>query len=216
MSEILNWIMDSIRAYGAWSVFAGVIIESIIVPIPSPLVIMGAGFILISPELSFTGAMIPILLLIVLPGSVGSTLGAYIGYGIGFLGGKPLVDRWRGFLGLNWQEVDALQRRLRGGQIKASIFFLRAVPIIPLSLISVAAGFLRLEPLTFTLWTFYGSIPRCLLLAYLGWGLGETYHRLAHGIDRVETFVSLFLLLTIIAGIVWFRGRVRKSLLKRD
>jgi membrane protein DedA with SNARE-associated domain len=39
----MNWIMDSIRAYGAWSVFAGVIIESVIVPIPSPLIIMGAG-----------------------------------------------------------------------------------------------------------------------------------------------------------------------------
>ena len=53
MSEILNWIMESIRAYGAWSVFVGVIIESVIVPIPSPLIIMGAGFVLISPELSF-------------------------------------------------------------------------------------------------------------------------------------------------------------------
>ena len=39
--------MDSIRAHGAWSVFVGVIIESVIVPIPSPLIIMGAGFVLI-------------------------------------------------------------------------------------------------------------------------------------------------------------------------
>ena len=170
MTEILNWIMDAIRAYGAWSVFAGVIIESVIVPIPSPLVIMGAGFILISPELTFTGAMLPILLLIVLPGSIGSTLGAYIGYGIGFWGGKPLVERWKGFLGINWRELDAFQSRLREGQVRAIIFWLRAVPIFPLSLISAAAGFVRLAPWTFTLWTFYGSIPRCLFLAYLGWG----------------------------------------------
>ena len=143
MSEILNWIMDSIRTYGAWSVFAGVIIESVIVPIPSPLVIMGAGFILISPELSFTEAMIPILLLIVLPGSVGSTLGAYIGYGIGFLGGKPLVDRWKGFLGLDWQEVDALQRRLRGGQIKTSIFVLKKQSIASFGLLTMGSFSLK-------------------------------------------------------------------------
>lgn len=214
MGEILNWIMESIRTYGAWSVFVGVIIESVIVPIPSPLVIMGAGFILISPELSFTGALTPILLLIVLPGATGSTLGAFIGYGIGFWGGKPLVERWKGFLGLEWREVDAFQQRLRGSHVKATIFFLRALPIVPLSLISAAAGFVRLPLVTFTLWTLYGSIPRCLLLAYLGWGLGDAYHRLAHGIDRVETLLSLSIVLIVIGLIVWLRRRVRKSVLK--
>ncbi len=214
MGEILDWIMESIRTYGAWSVFAGVIIESVIVPIPSPLVIMGAGFILISPELSFTGALTPILLLIVLPGATGSTLGAFIGYGIGFWGGKPLVERWKGFLGLEWREVDAFQRRLRGSHVRATIFFLRARPIVPLSLISAAAGFVRLSPVTFTLWTLYGSIPRCLLLAYLGWGIGDAYHRLAHGIDRVETLLSLSIVLLLIGLIVWLRRRVRKSVLK--
>ena len=214
MGEILNWIMESIRTYGAWSVFAGVIIESVIVPIPSPLVIMGAGFILISPELSFTGALTPILLLIVLPGATGSTLGAFIGYGIGFWGGKPLVERWKGFLGLEWREVDAFQRRLRGSHVKATIFFLRALPIVPLSLISAAAGFVRLPPVTFTLWTLYGSIPRCLLLAYLGWGIGDAYHRFAHGIDRVETLLSLSIVLLVIGLIVWLRRRMRKSVLK--
>ena len=214
MGEILDWIMESIRTYGAWSVFVGVIIESVIVPIPSPLVIMGAGFILISPELSFTGALTPILLLIVLPGATGSTLGAFIGYAIGFWGGKPLVERWKGFLGLEWREVDAFQRRLRGSHVKATIFFLRALPIVPLSLISAAAGFVRLPPVTFTLWTLYGSIPRCLLLAYLGWGIGDAYHRLAHGIDRVETLLSLSIVLLLIGLIVWLRRRVRKSVLK--
>ncbi len=214
MGEMLNWIMESIRTYGAWSVFAGVIIESVIVPIPSPLVIMGAGFILISPELSFTGAITPILLLVVLPGAIGSTLGAFIGYGIGFWGGRPLVERWKGFLGLEWREVDAFQQRLQGSHVKATIFFLRALPIFPLSLISAAAGFVRLPLVTFTLWTLYGSIPRCLLLAYLGWGLGETYYGLAHGIDRAETLVSLSIVLLLIGLIIWLRGRVKKSLLK--
>src|SRR5919106_2270258 len=100
--------MESIRAHGAWSVFVGVIIESVIVPIPSPLIIMGAGFVLISPELKFVEALLPILLQIVLPGSIASTVGAYIGYGIGYFGGKPVIDRWQGFLGFSWRDVEAL------------------------------------------------------------------------------------------------------------
>src|SRR5688572_31197431 len=120
--------MDSIRSHGAWSVFIGVIIESVIVPIPSPLIIMGAGFVLISPQLSFFEALVPILLQIVLPGSVASTLGAYIGYGIGYFGGKTVVDRWKGFLGFNWSDVEALERRFQGGRVNTTIFFLRALP----------------------------------------------------------------------------------------
>lgn len=214
MTEILNWIMDSIRAYGPWSVFIGVIIESVIVPIPSPLIIMGAGFVLISAELSFFQALAPILLQIVLPGSVASTLGAYIGYGIGFFGGKPLVERWHRFLGFSWSDVEAMEHRFRAGQVNTSIFFLRALPIFPLSVISAAAGLFRLPVKQFSLWTFYGTIPRCLFLGYLGWGLGETYRSIALGIDKAETVVSILLIAITFAFIIWLRARVRGRVLK--
>ncbi len=206
--------MDSIRAYGPWSVFIGVIIESVIVPIPSPLIIMGAGFVLISAELRFLDALMPILLQIVLPGAIASTLGAYIGYAIGYFGGKPLVDRWKGFLGFSWSDVEAMERRFQGGKANTSIFFLRALPIFPLSVISAAAGLLRLPITEFSLWTFYGTVPRCLFLGYLGWGLGETYQGIAKGIDKAESVVSGILILLIFAVIIWLRGRGRGRILK--
>ncbi|HEY7316897.1 MAG TPA: VTT domain-containing protein [Candidatus Binatia bacterium] len=216
MTEILNWILHSIRAHGPWSVFAGVIIESVIVPIPSPLIIMGAGFLLIGAELSFLQAFAPIVTQIVLPGSIASTLGAYIGYGIGYLGGKPMVERLQAFFGFNWSDVEAMERRFRVGQVNTSLFFLRALPIFPLSVISAAAGLLRLPVKQYTLWTFYGSIPRCLFLGYLGWGLGEPYQAIAKGIDRIETIVSLLLLGLIFVLILWLRWRVRGRILKGD
>ena len=216
MTEILNWIIDSIRAYGPWSVFVGVIIESVIVPIPSPLIIMGAGFLLISAELSFLQAFAPIMVQIVLPGSIASTLGAYIGYGIGYIGGKPLVERLQNFLGFSWSDVEAMEHRFREGQVNTSLFFLRALPIFPLSVISAAAGLLRLPIRQFTLWTFYGSIQRCLFLGYLGWGLGEPYQAIAKGIDKVETVISLLLLGLILALILWLRWRVKGNILKSD
>jgi membrane protein DedA with SNARE-associated domain len=215
VSEILNWIMESIRAHGAWSVFVGVIIESVIVPIPSPLIIMGAGFVLISPELSFVQAFLPIVLQIVLPGTIASTLGAYIGYAIGYLGGKPMVDRWEKFLGFSWKDVESLERRFQSGQVNTLIFFLRALPFFALSVISAAAGLVRLPLGKFSLWTFYGTIPRCLFLGYLGWGLGETYQGMAKGIDKVEGIVSGILILAIIGAIIWLRARVRGTLLDK-
>jgi membrane protein DedA with SNARE-associated domain len=148
-----------------------------------------------------------------LPGSIASTLGAYIGYGIGYFGGKPMIDRWKGFLGFSWADVESMERRFKSSGVRASIFFLRALPIFPLSVISAAAGLLRLPVKQFSLWTFYGAIPRCLLLAYLGWGLGETYQGIAKGIDRAESVVSALLIILILAAIIWLRSRVRGRIL---
>jgi membrane protein DedA with SNARE-associated domain len=185
----------------------------VIVPIPSPLIIMGAGFILISPELKFFPALVPILAQIVLPGAVASTLGAYIGYAIGYYGGKPMVDRWEKFLGFSWKDVEAMEKRFRSGQVNSTIFFLRALPIFPLSVISAGAGLLRLPVKDFSLWTFLGTIPRCLLLAYLGWGLGETYQGMAKGIDKAEGIMSGVLVVAIMGVIIWLRSRVRGKML---
>jgi membrane protein DedA with SNARE-associated domain len=204
--------MDSIRAYGPWSVFVGVIIESVIFPIPSPLVIMGAGFILISPKLDLLGALGPILLSIVLPGSVASTLGAYMGYGFGYLGGKPVVVRWKAFLGFGWEEVEAVEKRFRAHGANISIFFLRALPIFPLSVISAAAGLIRMPVKSFSLWTFCGTIPRCLFLGYLGWWMGETYQHAAYSFDKAETLTSILFFVGVVGLVLWLRVTVRATM----
>ena len=108
VSEITQWIMELMRTHGQLSVFIGVMIEQIIVPIPSPMIIMGAGAILISPELSIAKAFIQILWIIVLPGTVASTLGSYIGYLISLYGGKALVVRFQRFLGVDWKKIENL------------------------------------------------------------------------------------------------------------
>jgi membrane protein DedA with SNARE-associated domain len=72
---------------------------------------------------------------------------------------------------------------------------------------------LRLPLKPFSLWTFYGTIPRCLLLGYLGWGLGETYQGIARGIDKAEGIVSGLLIVAIFAAIIWLRARVRVKIL---
>ena len=114
ISEITQWIMGLMRAHGQLSVFVGVMIEQIIVPIPSPMIIMGAGAILILPGLSIPEAFLQILWIIVLPGAIASTLGSYIGYTISYYGGRALVLRFQRFLGVDWNQIEKLETRFRG------------------------------------------------------------------------------------------------------
>lgn len=207
IGDITRWIMEMLQAHGPVVVFWGVIIESVIVPIPSPLIIMGAGALLIEPGLSWPAAFGPIALRIVLPGAVASTLGAFFAYGIAYWGGKPMIDRFGGFLGFDWDDILSMEKRLEG-RAALMVFLLRAAPIVPLSLISAAAGVLRLPTGQFALWTFLGSVPRCLLLGYLGYLSRDTYEGLAKHINRAESLISAGIVVGVFALVLWARSRM--------
>ena len=211
ISEMTQWIMELMRAHGQFSVFIGVMIEQIIVPIPSPLIIMGAGAILIPAELSIPNAFLQILWIIVLPGSIASTLGSYIGYLISLYGGKALVDRLQRFLDVDWQEIENLEKRFKGKKEALSIFFSRAIPVFPISLVSIFAGLLRIPIRPFTFYTFLGSIFRCFFLGFFGWWMGATYERVATRLDSVETIVSIVMLIGMGLVFIYLYYKFRKS-----
>jgi len=210
-SEITDWIMELMRANGQLSVFIGVMIEQIIVPIPSPLIIMGAGAILVPPGLSIPNAFLQIFWTIVLPGSIASTLGSYIGYMISYYGGKALILRFQRFLGVDWEEIGNLEKRFQGKKEAIAIFFSRAIPVFPISLVSIFAGLLRVPLKPFTVYTFLGSIFRCLFLAFVGWWIGATYEKVATRLNSAETFVSILMLIGMIGVLAYLYYRLRKK-----
>lgn len=211
ISELTKWIMELMRSHGQLSVFIGVMIEQIIVPIPSPLIIMGAGAILIMPGLSIDKALIDILWIIVLPGTIASTLGSYIGYVISFYGGRALVLRLRRFLDINWEDIENLEKRFMRKKEGMAIFFFRAIPVFPISLVSIFAGLIRIPIKPFTIFTFLGSIFRCLFLGFFGWWVGATYQKVATRLDSVETIVSIIMLIAMGLTFTFLYYKFRKS-----
>ncbi len=209
ISDITQWIMELMRTHGQLSVFIGVIVEQIIVPIPSPLIVMGAGALLVSPGLSIPSALLQILWIIVLPGTIASTLGSYIGYLISYYGGKALVVRFQRFLGVDWKEIENLEKRFQGKKEALSIFFFRAIPIFPISVVSIFAGLLRVPVRAFTFYTFLGSIFRCLFLGFVGWWIGATYEKVATQLDSVETIISILMLMVMsgVLGYLYYKFR---------
>jgi membrane protein DedA with SNARE-associated domain len=211
ISEITQWIMESMRAHGQLSVFIGVMIEQIIVPIPSPLIIMGAGAVLIASGIPITAAFLQILWIIVLPGAIASTIGSYIGYMISYYGGRALVVRFQRLLDVDWDELGNLEKRFQGRKEALSIFLARAIPVFPISLVSIFAGLLRIPIRPFTLYTFLGSIFRCLFLGFFGWWIGATYEKVATRLDSVETIVSVLMMVAMGAAFVYLYRKFRKS-----
>ena len=211
ISEMTQWIMELMRSHGQLSVFIGVMIEQIIVPIPSPVIIMGAGAVLIFPGLSVPNALLQILWIIVLPGAIASTIGSYIGYTISFYGGKALVVRFQRFLDVDWDQIERLEKRFQGKREALSIFLSRAIPVFPISLVSIFAGLLRIPIRPFTIYTFLGSIFRCFFLGFFGWWIGATYEKAASRLDSLETIVSIFMLIGMGVAFVYLYYKFRRA-----
>lgn len=207
---LTNTVFEFIKQHGVGSVILGGLIEQVVVPIPSPLVPMAAGFLFVSPELSFWPAIKEVFLKAALPFAVGSTIGSTIVYLIAWHGGKWLIDRFSKWFSFKWEDVEKFQKRYFHGKSTDEflIFVFRAIPLIPSVLVSAASGAIRIKPFDFYFFTFLGLLVRGIILGFVGWQSGEAIFKVSSGLDRWEMVLSIVILLAIFAGLfLAYKGR---------
>jgi len=213
--ESIIWILISwVAALGPLGVFLGVMIETFIAPIPSPLVPMAAGFILTFGLLPLE-AILVILVSVMLVGAIAATIGSFFGYGIAYFGGYPIIERYGKYLGTSIEEIEYMRQNMeKSSRDEIYLFTARAVPIIPLSVVSLLYGALRADAKRFALFTFLGSLPRYLILGLLGWIIGVGWQNLAEMIDLFETLILVLLLVFLVVFILYriiIRRRARQA-----
>ena len=183
-------LIQLIQQYGVLAVIFGVIIEEIIVPIPAPVVPMAAGFIVVQAT-TLPQALVEIIFLIVIPASLASMISSYFVYGIAYFGGKPVLEKYGYLLDVSWEEAKELEEKFASGKQHYYVALFRAIPIVPLSLVSGGAGLFRMEWKRYGLWTLIGMIPRTFILALAGWYLKDSFMTVASYIDNLSTLVLL-------------------------
>jgi membrane protein DedA with SNARE-associated domain len=191
------------EAVGYLGVAMWVAIESVIIPIPSELVLPFAGFLAASP-LSIeplTGARWSIPLLVV-AATIGSLIGALIAYAIGYFGGRPVLIRWGRILRFTEDDLEKTERFFARWGAWAS-FLGRMVPVVR-SLVSFGAGVGRMKLGPFILFTVLGSIPWNLALVLAGYLLGENWLAIGNFLKRYEYLVLGALVLVALAYL-WFK-----------
>ena len=198
--DLVTQIYSSVGYLG---VALWVAIESVIIPIPSELVLPFAGFLVgqgteIEP---LTGQPWNVIL-VTLFGTVGATLGALVAYAIGMFGGRPVIERWGRYLGITPADLDRADDFFaRHGN--AAAFFGRMVPVIR-SLVSFAAGIAHMPLGRFVVFTFLGSLPWTLLLVVAGVVMGANWEEIGGILKRFE-YLVLAILAVIALLWIWFR-----------
>jgi membrane protein DedA with SNARE-associated domain len=183
-----------------------VALESVVIPIPSELVLPFAGFLVADPLAvePLTGApWNPGLL--VLAGTAGSVLGALIAYAIGFWAGRPFLLRFGRYLLIKPADIERTEVFFARHGGKAA-FVGRMVPVVR-SLVSYVAG---MPLLPFVVYSALGSLPWVILLVSGGTLLGESWPTIEAILRPLERVVLVALVALSGAAVAWkVRGHLR-------
>ena len=200
LSVLHHFITAFMTQAGYFGVMFLMAIESACIPLPSELIMPYAGFLVYQGVFK--------LFLVATFGAIGCNLGSVLAYEIGYHGGRPLVERYGRYIMLNAHDLELADRFFHRHGAWA-IFIGRLLPVIR-TFIALPAGIAKMPRVPFHLYTFLGSWPWCLGLAYVGLKLGEHWDTLGKYFHRFDAIIGT----AIIAGIVWFiwshwRNRVR-------
>jgi membrane protein DedA with SNARE-associated domain len=201
-------------AVGYVGVAVAVALETIVAPIPSEVILPMAGW-KVSQSAADPSIVEPLtglawnIPLAVLLATLGSLVGAVVGYYIGAWGGRPLLDRYGGYVGIGASDLDRADHWFeRWGS--AAVFFGRMVPLVR-TFVSYPAGISRMPMGRFLLFSALGSLPWNAALIAAGFYVGENYAQIEAALKPFEylIYAVVFVLLVALIGRWWWSKRRR-------
>lgn len=162
-------------------------IESACIPLPSELIMPFAGFLASEGRFS--------VWLLAVVGSAGCVLGSIPAYYAGYYGGRPLIEKYGKWVLLSHHDLDMADRLFeRHGE--PVIFFGRMLPVVR-TFIAFPAGVSRMKMGRFLLYTFLGSLPWCLALAFVGLKLGDHWEVLGKYFHEFDALIGVCILVAV-------------------
>ncbi len=194
-------IVGTISALGYPGVVLMMGIESACIPLPSEIIMPFSGYLV------YTGRFN--LWAVSAAGAAGCVLGSLVAYYAGMWGGRPFIEKYGRYVLISLHDLNVADRWFaRRGEL--IVFASRLLPVIR-TFIAFPAGVAKMNLSRFVVYTFVGSFPWCMALAYVGQKLGEQW-------DKNDTLKTWFHRSDFVIGIIgvlavvwWVRRHVKDS-----
>jgi len=194
-------IVTTISTLGYSGVVLLMAIESACIPLPSEIIMPFSGYLVSKGEMN--------LWLVGVAGAVGCVVGSMIAYWVGMYGGRPVIEKYGRYILISHHDLDLADRWFaRYGEI--IVFVSRLLPAIR-TFIAFPAGVARMNIARFIIYTFAGSLPWCIGLAYVGQKLGEQWDKDPRLKSLFHRFDFVIGILIVIAAALWIWRHVRHS-----
>jgi len=186
-SIFVNFLLVLSYKMGYWGILFLMTVESSFIPFPSEIIIPPAAFLAQKGDFN--------IYLVILFGVLGSLIGALINYFLAYVLGRKIIyalvnKKIFRFLMIDRRKIEESERFfLKRGNISTLIG--RLIPIIR-QLISLPAGFAKMDIKSFIIYTSLGSALWTVLLALLGYYLGENQELVLKYYEDLKWFLILF------------------------
>jgi membrane protein DedA with SNARE-associated domain len=222
MHGVTGTITSAIGDYGIYAVFVLMLVDAVF-PAVSEVVMLYAGAVAAGAfpghHVVLFGAAIDSTwagyLAMALSGAVGYTVGAVAGWGIGYYGGRPFLERRGRWVHVTPERLDRAEAWF-GRYGDATAFLGRLLPVVR-SFISIPAGVAEMPIVRYTVLSFLGTVPWCFGFAGGGVALGSGWERL-HRDWRYADYAVVAIVLVVALVVAWrfVQRRSRRRALGRS
>ena len=213
LASVSSSLTTLVGDHGLYAVFALMVVAAVL-PAASEIVMIYAGAVAAG---AFAGAHVVLFgsristpawayVAMALAGLAGNTVGALVGWSIGWFGGRPLLERYGRLFHVTPTRLDRAHRWFeRFGPVAVPLGF--AAPIVR-SFVAIPAGIARMRLGRFLALAIVGCAAFCFGLAGAGWAVGKSYERFHHDFRFVDYAVVAAALL--VAGWLLLRWRAAR------
>jgi membrane protein DedA with SNARE-associated domain len=193
------YITDIICQVGYLGIVLLMTLESACMPVPSEIVMPFGGFAAQRGRLDFFW--------VGMAGSIGCLIGSVLSYGVGYYGGRPILEKYGKYILISREKLK-LADRWFGKYGGKAVFIARLLPVIR-TFISLPAGIAKMDFKKFAVYSFVGSVPWCYALAYTGILLGENW-------TMLEDYWIYFDIAIVLGGLVFCAYFAYKMFIKKE
>ncbi|WP_198305077.1 DedA family protein [Arcobacter vandammei] len=193
LSEIINFIVETVGSLGYFGIFIMMFIESsFIIPFPSEVVMIPAGYLAYKGEMN--------IFLVILSGILGSLFGALFNYYLAMKLGRKFLIKYGNYVFIKVETLEKIEKFFKEhGHI--STFFGRLIPVVR-QYISLPAGLAKMNLAKFSLYTTLGAGIWMIVLAYLGYFLGENQELIK---DYLHQIIIVILIIIAISSYIYYK-----------
>lgn len=195
---LADYFVQLIEQLGYFGIFILMVLESMIAPVPSELVMPFAGYVAALGRLDF--------ILVNLAALLGSLVGSLISYFAGKYLGRDIILHYGKFLGLSKKHLEWTEKWF-AAHGSSTVLIGRFIPVVR-HLISIPAGISNMRKREFVAMTLIGAAVWNGFLAAAGFLLKDQYGLIAEYSSALDILVVIALLAIVL---YWFVHKNKKA-----